>query len=95
MKRRTVAIYTLPYPPMVELARLRTPVSPLERLSEEVGTTLLCKRDDLTGAALSGNKVRKLEFLISDALTRGCDRVITWEKQAWRVKAAAKGLPEA
>ena len=70
-------MYNLPYPPMVELARLRTPLVPMERLSDEVGAPLLCKRDDLTGAALSGNKVRKLEFLLSDALSRGCDRVIT------------------
>jgi len=35
------------------------------------------KRDDLTGCALSGNKVRKLEFLLAEALSTGCDTVIT------------------
>jgi D-cysteine desulfhydrase len=70
-------MYNLPYPPMVELARLRTPLVALERLSKELGVTLLCKRDDLTGSALSGNKVRKLEFLLSDALSSGCKQVIT------------------
>jgi D-cysteine desulfhydrase len=70
-------MFNIPYPPMVELARLQTPLMAMERLSEELGVTLLCKRDDLTGAALSGNKVRKLEFLLSDALALGCKQVIT------------------
>lgn len=35
------------------------------------------KRDDLTGCALSGNKVRKLEFLLAEASSAGCDTVIT------------------
>lgn len=36
------------------------------------------KRDDLTGAALTGNKVRKLEFLLSDAVEKKCDTIIAW-----------------
>ena len=67
----------LPYPPRVELARLETPVVPLTRLSARVGVELLCKRDDLTGAALSGNKIRKLEFVLADARDRGHEMVIT------------------
>jgi D-cysteine desulfhydrase len=35
------------------------------------------KRDDLTGLALGGNKTRKLEFLVGEALTQGCDTLIT------------------
>jgi len=38
---------------------------------------LFIKRDDNTGAALTGNKVRKLEFLLADALEQGCDSIIT------------------
>ncbi|XP_077972381.1 uncharacterized protein LOC144411634 [Styela clava] len=38
---------------------------------------LFVKRDDMTGAALSGNKVRKLEFLLADAIQKGCGSVIT------------------
>ena len=38
---------------------------------------LFIKRDDNTGAALTGNKVRKLEFLLADALEKGCDSIIT------------------
>src|SRR5262249_55103298 len=37
----------------------------------------LCKRDDLTGAALTGNKVRKLEFLLAEAQAEGADTVVT------------------
>ena len=50
-------------PDRVPLAQLPTPVQPLARLTEEVGGPhFFVKRDDLTGAALSGNKIRKLEF---------------------------------
>ena len=38
---------------------------------------IFIKRDDITGSELSGNKVRKLEFLLADALERGCDAVVT------------------
>ncbi len=65
------------YPPRVELANTPTPLMHLERTSEELGVEFLVKRDDLTGAELSGNKIRKLEFLIADAIEQGCDTVIT------------------
>jgi len=39
--------------------------------------TILIKRDDLTGLAFGGNKVRKLEFLVAAALTQGATRLIT------------------
>jgi D-cysteine desulfhydrase len=65
------------YPPSVELAHLPTPLLPLESLGERLGRQVLCKRDDLTGAALSGNKVRKLEFLLAGALDQGATGVIT------------------
>ena len=66
------------YPARVKLAQLPTPLQPLERLSAELGGPLLwIKRDDLTGSALSGNKVRKLEFSIGEALAQGCDTLIT------------------
>jgi D-cysteine desulfhydrase len=65
------------YPPRLDLARLPTPLEPLRRLSEELDVELHVKRDDLTGLALSGNKVRKLEFVLADALKEGADTVIT------------------
>ena len=49
------------------LARLPTPLVRLDRLSADLGVDLWCKRDDLTGSTLSGNKVRKLEWLLGAA----------------------------
>jgi D-cysteine desulfhydrase len=63
--------------PALELALRPTPLHRLPRLSAEVGVELFVKRDDLTGAALSGNKVRKLEYLLHEALTQGADTVMT------------------
>jgi D-cysteine desulfhydrase len=59
------------------LAQLPTPIHPLMRSSERLGVELWIKRDDLTGSLLSGNKVRKLDFLMEDAKKRGATRVIT------------------
>ncbi|WP_125572342.1 D-cysteine desulfhydrase family protein [Lacticaseibacillus songhuajiangensis] len=56
-----------------------TPVHKLERLSKQLGVNLYLKRDDLTGPNLfGGNKIRKLEFLLGDALNQGADTVITF-----------------
>src|SRR5438270_11632934 len=63
--------------PRVELAQTPTPILKLERRSERVGVELWVKRDDLTGLLESGNKVRKLEFLIGEALAQGADTLIT------------------
>ncbi len=63
--------------PRVELALTPTPILPLERLSARLGTELWVKRDDLTGLLESGNKVRKLEFLIGEALADNADTLIT------------------
>jgi D-cysteine desulfhydrase len=49
----------------------------LERLSARLGVELWVKRDDLTGLLESGNKIRKLEFLIGDALAQNADTLIT------------------
>jgi D-cysteine desulfhydrase len=67
----------IPYPQRLELARTPTPLEPLKRLSADLGVQLYVKRDDLTGAATTGNKVRKLEFLMAEAVHTGCDTVIT------------------
>src|SRR5436309_14435713 len=64
--------------PRFPLAQLPTPVEKLDRLSRELGgPNLLIKRDDQTGLALGGNKARKLEFLVGDALARGADTLVT------------------
>jgi D-cysteine desulfhydrase len=54
-----------------------TPIEPLPRLGAMLGIDLWVKRDDLTGLAGGGNKTRKLEFLVADALARGCDTLVT------------------
>lgn len=62
--------------PRVRLGAFPTPMQEMPRLSQLLGRNVLIKRDDLSGLALGGNKARKLEFLIGDAHTRGCDTVI-------------------
>jgi D-cysteine desulfhydrase len=54
-----------------------TPIEQLPRLGAALGIDLWVKRDDLLGLAGGGNKTRKLEFLVADALARGCDTLIT------------------
>ena len=64
--------------PRVRLANLPTPLEELPRFSAALGgPRIFIKRDDLTGLALGGNKARKLEFLMADALAKGADVVIT------------------
>ncbi|HVT66203.1 MAG TPA: pyridoxal-phosphate dependent enzyme [Trebonia sp.] len=63
--------------PRVDLVIGPTPLQPAPRLSRELGVPVLLKRDDLTGAGLGGNKLRGLEFLIADALSQGCDSLVT------------------
>ncbi len=62
----------------VKLAHLPTPIEHMPRLSEALGgPQIFVKRDDCTGLASGGNKTRKLEFLMADALEQGADMVIT------------------
>ncbi len=63
--------------PRVHLAHLPTPIEEAARLSQALGgPRILFKRDDLTGAGLGGNKVRKLEFVIGRALAEGADTLV-------------------
>jgi len=64
-------------PPRVRLAQLPTPLEPSPRLGARLGLELLYKRDDLTGFELSGNKARKLEFLVADAEAVDADVLVT------------------
>lgn len=61
----------------LHLANLPTQIEPLERTSQQLGRKLWIKRDDQTGLELSGNKVRKLEFSLAQALAEGCDTIVT------------------
>jgi L-cysteate sulfo-lyase len=64
--------------PRVRLTHAPTPLEPLPNLSRLLGgPNLFIKRDDCTGLATGGNKTRKLEFLIGDALSRGATHIIT------------------
>jgi len=64
--------------PRFRLAQLPTPIEELKTLSRELGgPDLLIKRDDQTGLALGGNKARKLEFLVGQALEQGADTLVT------------------
>lgn len=64
-------------PERISLANLPTKIEKLERLSQELGKNIWIKRDDQTGMEVSGNKVRKLEFAVKEALDKGCDHLIT------------------
>jgi D-cysteine desulfhydrase len=55
-----------------------TPLQPAPNLSAVLGgPEIWIKRDDLLGLAAGGNKTRKLEFLVAEALAQGCDTLIT------------------
>lgn len=64
--------------PRLNFAHLPTPLEPLENLTRALGgPKLWVKRDDCTGLGTGGNKTRKLEFLIADALAKGADTIVT------------------
>ncbi len=66
--------------PRVPLLAGPTPLVRLERFSRAIapnGPTIWMKRDDLTPLAMGGNKLRKLEYLLGEALDKGADTVIT------------------
>ena len=66
------------HPARVDLGHWPTPLHQLRRLGEALGgPAIWVKRDDLTGLATGGNKTRKLEYLIADALAQGAKTVIT------------------
>src|SRR4030042_356483 len=65
--------------PRKDLLPRPPPLRQLDRLTKELGgPEIWIKRDDLTGLAFGGNKSRKLEFIIPDALSQGADTIITW-----------------
>jgi len=64
--------------PRIHFAHLPTPIEELPRLTEYLsGPKILVKRDDQTGLAFGGNKTRKLEFLVAEALEQGAKMLIT------------------
>ncbi len=64
--------------PRIRIANLPTPVEMMPNLSGRLGgPRLMIKRDDLTGVAFGGNKIRKLEFLLAEAQANGAKTLIT------------------
>lgn len=61
----------------INIANLPTKIEKLEKISIELGVNIFFKRDDQTGSEVSGNKVRKLEYSIKEAIDQGCDTLIT------------------
>ncbi|MFQ5629921.1 MAG: D-cysteine desulfhydrase family protein [bacterium] len=86
-------------PPKLNFAVLPTPIQYLPKISEAFGgPDIYIKRDDLTGIGLTGNKIRKLEFLFAEAKARSADIVITCggaqsnHARATAIAAAKAGL---
>lgn len=81
--------------PFVRLGHTPTPLEPMDRLAARLGKppgTLLVKRDDATGLAAGGNKVRKLEYVLAEAQALGADWLVTGggvQSNFARVAAAA------
>lgn len=65
-------------PERILLANLPTKIEKLERISAQLqGPSIYIKRDDQTGTEFAGNKIRKLEYCIREAIDQGCDTLIT------------------
>ena len=63
----------------VELGIFPTPLQRMTNLEKEIGVqNLYIKRDDMTDIGLSGNKIRKLEYLIKEAVDQKCDTLLTF-----------------
>ncbi len=82
--------------PRTRLAHLPTPLEEMKQLSQKLGLRVFFKRDDQTGLAFGGNKARKLEYIMADALSKQADTIITWAgvQSNWcrQTAAAAKKL---
>ena len=71
----------------------QVPLYKLQNISNLYNVNLYCLRDDLTGFGFGGNKIRKLDYLIKDAVNQGCDSVVTWgsNQSNWCRMTAAAG----
>jgi D-cysteine desulfhydrase/L-cysteate sulfo-lyase len=80
--------------PRVKLAFLPTPLQKLQRLSDLYGVEVYIKRDDLTGVEFGGNKTRKFEFVLPEAIEKKADYLITSAafQSNWCRQAVATGI---
>src|ERR1043165_684576 len=78
-KNRDTALELFTNIPRTRLINLNTPIEPLKRLRRAIpgAPQLWIKRDDLTGYLGGGNKLRKLEYVIADARSRGATTIVT------------------
>lgn len=65
------------FPNKISIGIFPTPIQKLENISRLLGTNVYIKRDDMSGLALGGNKLRKLEYLLADAKAKGAEVVFT------------------
>lgn len=65
------------FPDKISIGIFPTPIHKLENISRLLDTNVYIKRDDMSGLALGGNKLRKLEYLLADAKARGAEVVFT------------------
>jgi len=79
--------------PRLRMSIIPTPIHKLEHVGTTLSCHLFCKRDDLTGFAFGGNKVRKLDYLIWDAIHQGADSIVTFgaTQSNWCRMTAAAG----
>ncbi|NLW48726.1 MAG: pyridoxal-phosphate dependent enzyme [Firmicutes bacterium] len=92
MKENTESITSiLEKYPRAELLKTPFLIQRLNRLSSFIGNVIYILRDDLTGFALGGNKTRKLDYLIGDALVKKADTLVTMKASSFSRNAAAAG----
>jgi len=77
--------------PNAEISISPTPIYKLSRLSLHLGCNIYVMREDLTGFAIGGNKNRKLDYLIGDAVAKNADALITTKASSFSRNAAAAG----
>lgn len=77
--------------PSAELTITPTPIHKLARLSSLLGQSIYIMREDLTGFGIGGNKVRKLDYLVGDAIAHKADTLITTKASNFSRNAAAAG----
>ncbi len=77
--------------PNMELSITPTPIYQLHRISKRLGCNIYIMREDLTGFCIGGNKIRKLDYLIGDAIGKGADTLITTAASSFSRNAAAAG----
>jgi D-cysteine desulfhydrase family pyridoxal phosphate-dependent enzyme len=77
--------------PKAELSRTPTPIHKLSRISKYLGYNIYIMRDDLTGFGLGGNKTRKLDYIIGDAIAKKADILISKKASSFTRNAAVAG----